>query len=169
MADIIIIAGSNNKNLELSNQFQKVLKDNRVLSKILDLVSLDIPLYTPLEESKGVPEKVYEYVKLFDQAKGFIFVIPEYNGGIPPVVTSMIAWISRSGDPDWRKSFNSKPTAIASFSGSGGIQALVSLRTQLSYVGMNVIGRQVRGTYKDEVNKNDVIAVANILIQSIER
>ncbi len=167
MSDIVIIAGSSNKNLDHSNQFHKCLEKMNVSSEVINLVSLEIPLYTTLEESKGIPEKVYELVKQFNQAKGFVFVIPEYNGGVPPVVTSMIAWISRGGGSDWRSSFNDKPVAIATFSGGGGVPALVSLRTQLSYIGMNVLGRQVRATFKEELNMDDLEGVSKALVRSI--
>jgi NAD(P)H-dependent FMN reductase len=167
MSDVIIISGSNNKNLELSKEFKQALEVNNIQSEVVNLVSLDIPLYTPPEELKGIPELVFEYVEKFDKAKGFVFVIPEYNGGVPPVVTSLIAWISRSGNQDWRACFNGKPAAIASFSGSGGFQALISLRTQLSYIGLNVIGRQVRATYKEEVKESDIEAVTKLLSKGL--
>lgn len=166
MSKIIIIAGSNNKNLEVANDFEKYFTENDVESEVLDLVSLNIPLYTPVEESNGIPEKVFIYKEMFDKAEGFVFVIPEYNGGVPPVVTSLIAWISRSGDQDWRKSFNGKPAALASFSGNGGIQVLISLRSQLSYIGLNTIGRQVRATYKEELKISDVEAVGDLLLNA---
>jgi len=57
---------------------------------------------------------------------------------------------------------------MASFSGSGGIQVLISLRTQLSYIGMNVIGRQVRGTFKEEVKSTDIEAVCNALVSNLK-
>jgi NAD(P)H-dependent FMN reductase len=166
MSKIVIIAGSNNRNLELSREFQKYFEQNNVASAILDLVSLNLPLYTPAEESKGIPEEVHKYKKILEVATGFVFSIPEYNGGIPPVVTNMLAWVSRSGDKDWRSCFNGKPAALASFSGSGGIQALASLRNQLSYIGMNTIGRQVRATFKQELNLQDVEAVGQLLLKS---
>ena len=169
MSDIVIIAGSNNKNLELAKEFEKHFSTKSINSTVLDLVSLELPLYTPAEEAKGIPEAVFKYKELMDSAKGFVFVVPEYNGGVPPVVTNLIAWISRSGDQNWRSSFNAKPAGIASFSGSGGIQALVSLRTQLSYIGLNVIGRQVRATYKEELNSTDVEAVGELLIDGITK
>ena len=167
MSKIVIIAGSNNKNLEVANEFEKYFSDNDVQSEVIDLVSLNIPLYTPVEESNGIPEKVLKYKEIFDKAEGFVFALPEYNGGVPPVVTSLIAWISRSGDDNWRNSFNGKPAALASFSGSGGIQALISLRTQLSYIGLNTIGRQVRATYKEELKISDVEAVADLLKRNL--
>ncbi|MBC76039.1 MAG: NADPH-dependent FMN reductase [Halobacteriovoraceae bacterium] len=167
MSDVVILAGSNNKNLELANEFEKHFTAKSVKSTVLDLVSLNLPLYTPTEEVRGIPKAVLQYKELMDNAKGFVFVVPEYNGGVPPVVTNFIAWISRSGDQDWRSTFNAKPAGIASFSGSGGVQALVSLRTQLSYIGLNVIGRQVRATFKEGLNSADLEGVGDLLIEGI--
>tara|TARA_Y100000780_G_scaffold226709_1_gene241281 strand:+ start:107246 stop:107755 length:510 start_codon:yes stop_codon:yes gene_type:complete len=168
VSKIIIIAGSNNKNLEVANEFKKNLASKDVESEVLDLVSLNLPLYTPAAELEGIPLDIAKYKKIIDNAQGFIFSIPEYNGGVPPVVTNFIAWISRSGDLNWRESFNGKPAALSSFSGSGGIQALVALRTQLSYIGLNTIGRQVRATYKENLNLEDVNAVSDLLIQGMK-
>ncbi len=168
MKKVLIIAGSNNKNLELAGEFNKTLSTKGVQTQVLDLVSLNLPLYTPIAESQGIPSEVLKYKNLIDEASGFVFVIPEYNGGLPPVVTNFIAWISRSGDQNWRGSFNGKPAGLASFSGSGGVQALVSLRTQLSYIGINTIGRQVVVTYRQELNMEDVEGVSNLLIEGIK-
>lgn len=167
MSKIVILAGSNGKNLEVAKEFENYLGKREVESIVVDIVSLGIPLYTPVEELRGVPEVIREYRELFRSAAGFVFVTPEYNGGVPPSVTNLIAWVSRSGGEDWRQVFNGKPAALASFSGSGGIQALISLRTQLSYIGLNTIGRQVRATYKEELKLSDVEAVSNLLLKSV--
>lgn len=168
MSKIVVIAGSNNKNLEVAKEFEKSLTKRGAEVQVLDLVSLDLPLYTPKGEAKGIPAEFQRYKEIINGASGLVFSIPEYNGGVPPAVTSFIAWISRSGDENWRSAFNGKPAALASFSGSGGIQALISLRTQLSYIGLNTIGRQVRATYKEELNVDDVDAVSELLIKSIK-
>jgi chromate reductase len=166
MSRIVILAGSNGKNLEVAKEFEKYLHKKETESVVVDIASLGLPLYTPLEEVRGGPESISDYRELFHSAAGFVFVTPEYNGGVPPSVTNLISWISRSGGDDWRQVFNGKPAALASFSGSGGIQALVSLRTQLSYIGLNTIGRQVRATYKEELKLSDVEAVSELLLKS---
>ena len=168
MSDIIIVAASNNKNLELANEFKKELDKLQTKNEILDLIQLGLPMYTPDEEAKGVPQKVHDIVKQFEAAKGFVFVTPEYNGSIPPVLNNLIAWISRSGDEDWRKSFNAKPVALGTFSGAGGVQALMFLRGQLAYIGADVIGRQVRATYQIELNRDDLEGVSALLAKSIK-
>ena len=50
---------------------------------------------------------------LYNKAESFVFVSPEYNGGVPPALTNIIAWVSRLGGKDWRKSFNGKAAALA--------------------------------------------------------
>ena len=167
MSKVVIIAGSNNKNLEVAKEFEKYLTSQQVEAQVLDLVSLNLPLYTPDAEANGIPVKVQEYKELLDDASGFVFTIPEYNGGVPPAVTNFISWISRSGDKNWRESFNGKPAALASYSGSGGVQALIALRFQLSYIGVNTIGRQVRATFKEELKLDDLVAVSNLLIKAL--
>lgn len=168
MKKVLIVAGSNNKNLELAGEFNRTLSARGVETQVLDLVSLNLPLYTPIAEAQGIPSEVLEYKKLIGEVSGFVFVVPEYNGGLPPVVTNFIAWISRSGDQNWRGAFNGKPAGLASFSGGGGIQALVSLRTQLSYIGMNTIGRQVVATYRQELNMEDVEGVSDLLVDGMK-
>ena len=67
--------------------------------------------------------------------------------------TSALAWLSVQ-EEDFRSLFNGRPIAIASFSGGGGMELLVSLRMQLSHLGAQVVGRQLMSNYakpaKDE-------------------
>ena len=67
---------------------------------------------------------------------------PEYNGSIPPVLTSAIAWLSVQGD-DFRTLFNGRPVAMATHSGGGGYTVLTALRLQLAHLGAHVVGRQL--------------------------
>jgi chromate reductase len=166
MSKIVIIAGSNNNNLKVANEFQNYFVEKNTESQIIDLVSLELPLYSSLEETRGFPEKILTYKQIISEAQGLVFIVPEYNGGVPPVVTNFIAWISRS-DKDWRACFNGKTAALASFSGSGGQLALTSLRNQLAYIGLNTIGRQLRATYKEDLNTDEVWAVGDLLLRSL--
>ena len=47
-SNLIIISASNGKNLELSNDFHKKSQELNISSEILDLTTLDIPLYLSL-------------------------------------------------------------------------------------------------------------------------
>ena len=69
-------------------------------------------------------------------------IAPEYNGSIPPVLSNAIAWLSVRDD--FRALFNDA-IAMATVSGSGGMELLVSLRIQLTHLGAQVVGRQLLG------------------------
>jgi chromate reductase len=165
MSDILVLASSNNKNLELANTFKDKINEQNVSVELIDLTTIDLPLYTPARHKEGAPDIIHDYIKKLDQAKGLVITAPEYNGGIPPVLTNFIAWISTSGDKDWRKCFNGKHVAIGSFSGSGGLHLLTELRMQLSYLGMNVIGRHIQAHFKKPVNEESVEGIVSQLIK----
>ncbi|WP_373480916.1 NADPH-dependent FMN reductase [Geminocystis sp.] len=140
---ISILVASNNHNLKLAQQLNQIVSDMGQNSQIIDLVEEDLPLYTPKFQAEyGIPEKIKLLAKTIIDTEGMIFVAPEYNGSIPPTLNNAIAWLSVSGD-DWRGCFNGKPAIIATYSGGGGQYVLLAMRNQLSYIGMNVIGRQI--------------------------
>jgi NAD(P)H-dependent FMN reductase len=72
----------------------------------------------------------------------WVICAPEYNGSIPPVLTSAIAWLSVQGD-DFRTLFNGRPVVIATHSGGGGQGVMTALRLQLAHLGAHVVGRQL--------------------------
>jgi chromate reductase, NAD(P)H dehydrogenase (quinone) len=140
---ISIIVASNNHNLALAYQLNKIVLDMQHTTQIIDLVEEDLPLYTPKFQAQyGIPEKVKLLAQTLINTEAMIFVAPEYNGGIPPTLNNAIAWLSVNGD-DWRGCFNGKPAIVATYSGGGGYYVLLAMRNQLSYIGMNVIGRQI--------------------------
>ena len=142
MKHITVIAGSNGKNLVLANQFKEHLEALGHKVSVLDLVALNLPLFSPAQYGKISGAQVIEPFKDSLNAERFVFVSPEYNGGNTPVLSNFIAWCSSSAK-DWRIHFNGKRAAIATFSGGDGFQALAMMRLQLSYIGMTVVGRQI--------------------------
>lgn len=153
---IQLIVGSNNQNLKLAKTIQDCLTATGHQSNLVDLVSLDLPLYTPTSDT-GTPDALTPLLPELHRASAFVFIAPEYNGGLPPVLTNFIAWVSRSGD-DWRAVFNGKTAAVASFSGTGQ-NILQMMRLQLAYIGLNVIGRQLLATFSKPINDESVDAV----------
>lgn len=143
MAKILIVTASEVKNLELAKKFQEQLKLLGNEASILQLVELNLPLYSSINEPKYDGKKLLgHWYDELHAANGFVFLAPEYNGGLPPVFTNFLAWVSRSSK-DWRECFNSKAAAIGTFSGGGGQHVLIAMRLQLSFIGMNVLGRQL--------------------------
>jgi NAD(P)H-dependent FMN reductase len=164
---ISIIVASNNKNLALAKRLDTIAVDMGAKTKIIDLVGENLPLYTPKTQAEsGIPAKIKQLTETLTYSEGMIFVAPEYNGGIPPSLTSAIAWLSVSGD-DWRGCFNKKPAALATYSGGGGQYVLLAIRSQLSYIGMNVVGRQIITNSHKELNVDAAKDVIGQLIKSI--
>lgn len=143
MTKISVISASGVKNLELAHKFEAQLKALGAEVSLLNLMALDLPLYTSEADSKHDAKALLgPWFDTLHGTQGFVFLAPEYNGGIPPLLTNFLAWVSRSSK-DWRTCFNEKPAVIGTFSGGGSGHVLNAMRMQFSYIGMNVLGRQV--------------------------
>ena len=163
--DLIIITASAGKNLELSKKFQEKSNQLKITSEILDLTTIDIPLFNPRIHSKeNIPSEIIEIKEKLFKKEQWIICAPEYNGSIPPILSNLIAWLSISGD-DFRKLFNGQPIAIATFSGGVGIELLTSLRIQLVHLGSQVLGRQLNSSYSKPADMNTIEDIIQRLIQ----
>ena len=163
--DLIIISASCGKNLELSRKFQEKSNELNINSEILDLTTLDIPLFNPRIHTKDdIPIAIIKIKEnLFTTAK-WIICAPEYNGSIPPILSNFIAWLSISGD-DFRNLFNGQPIAIATFSGGIGLELLTSLRIQLVHLGSQVLGRQLFASYNKPIDEKTIEDIIHKLLQ----
>ncbi len=130
-------------------------------SEMLDLTECGLPLYTPKAEAAGTPESFEAIEAQFKRARGFVFCAPEYNGSIPPALTSAVAWLSVSGS-DFRSLFNGKPVGLATHSGGGGQKVLVAMRLQFSHLGANVLGRELHTNRNKPLNED---STRNLLTQ----
>src|SRR5690606_11839029 len=101
---------------------------------------------------------------VIEKAHGFVFIAPEYNGSTPPVFNNFLAWLSRSSK-EWRYFLNGKPAALATFSGGGGFNVLLAMRTQLAFIGMNVLGRQVLTHSNKALDDKTLESVTNELLK----
>lgn len=162
---IVIFSASEVKNLELAESFKKCLEHQNVETTIINLVDLELPLYSSRTESlyKG-EELLSKQLPVISQAQAFIFIAPEYNGSTPPVFNNFLAWLSRSSK-DWREYLNGKPAAIATFSGGGGFNVLLAMRTQLSFVGMNVLGRQILTHSNKALDEKSLLTITQELVK----
>ncbi|TDJ08100.1 MAG: NADPH-dependent oxidoreductase [Deltaproteobacteria bacterium] len=146
--------------MELAKKFQEYLGEK---AEIMDLVALELPLYSSITEG-NLPGKVKDLTQKLIASKAMVFVAPEYNGLIPPVLNNAIAWVSRTGD-NWRLAFNDKSAVIATHSGGGGAHVLIAMRQQLSYLGMNVIGRQILTNFGKPLNTDSMASVLDQLVK----
>ena len=87
--DLIIITASCGKNLELSEKFLEKSNELKIISEILDLTTLDIPLFNPRIHSKeNIPNEIKELkIKLLN-----IELTPNEQIIIP----NSLAWLDAS-------------------------------------------------------------------------
>ncbi len=159
-SNLLVITASNGENLKLANRFVHIATELGSTAELLDLTALDLPLYNPrTHQEKGIPPLIQNLSQQMSAIPYWVVCAPEYNGSIPPVFTSTLAWLSVQGD-DFRTLFNGRPIAMASFSGGGGMELLLSLRIQLTHLGAQVVGRQLMSNhqkpFKDE-SINDLL------------
>lgn len=154
--DVLVIAASNGQNLQLAQRFAAAARTQGQSAEVLDLIALDLPLFTPRAQAAGVPTVVTALQARLSASPRWVICTPEYNGSIPPVLTSAIAWLSVQGD-DFRALFNARPVALATHSGGNGHGVLTALRLQLAYLGAHVVGRQLVSN-RTQPAKDDSIA-----------
>ena len=140
--DLLVIAASNGENLKLAQRFASQASALDQTAEVLDLTTVDLPLFTPRRQQQASPEAVAPMEQQLMASPRWVICAPEYNGSIPPSLTNAIAWLSVQGN-DFRALFNGRPVAMATFSGGGGMELLLSLRIQLTHLGAQVVGRQL--------------------------
>ncbi|MDO9361666.1 MAG: NAD(P)H-dependent oxidoreductase [Sphingopyxis sp.] len=114
----------------------------------VDLADFDLPLYSAALEANAFPADALKLKALFAAQDGLLFVSPEYNGSLPPLLKNAIDWASRpTGDESLiaLTAYRGKAAAImsASLSPFGGLRGLMHLRQILSTIQMLVIPEQV--------------------------
>ena len=151
-SDVLVITASNGENLKLAQRFVEMAGSLGQSVDLLDLTTIDLPLFTPRAQEQVTPEAIAPLEAQLKAAPRWVICAPEYNGSIPPCLTNAIAWLSVQGD-DFRAPFNSRPIAIATFSGCGGMELLPSLRIQPTHLGAEVVG--LRGLTNPPTPRND--------------
>ena len=94
---IKIISATSGNNLKLAKALEAVVKELGGEVSIINLEELNLPLYTPPLEKEGMPEKAAWLTSELTNSKGTVWLAPEYNGSLPPVVCNAVAWVSRAG------------------------------------------------------------------------
>ena len=162
--DLLVIAASNGENLQLAQRFGAAAAARDACAEILDLTLVDLPLFTPRSKGETVPSGLKSLEQQLSNAPRWVICAPEYNGSIPPVLTNAIAWLSVQGS-DFRALFNGRPIAIATVSGSGGMELLMSLRIQLVHLGAQVVGRQLQSNKAKPPTQSTIDDLVNRLLQ----
>lgn len=151
MASIAVIVGSTRAgsyNRALGELAATSLEAQGASVTRVDLAAFDLPLYSAALEADDFPPDALKLKALFAAQDGLLFVSPEYNGSLPPLLKNAIDWASRpTGDesPIALTAYRGKAAAImsASVSPFGGLRGLMHLRQILSTIQMLVIPEQV--------------------------
>ena len=164
---LLIITASNGENLKLAERFLVEARKLNYSCELLDLTQPenDLPLFNPRQNSQDkAPANLGSINLQMKSHSHWIICAPEYNGSIPPILTNAIAWLSVQGN-NFRSLFNERPIAIASFSGGGCMELLLSMRIQLTHLGALVLGRQLATNKSKVAEDKSINAILNQLLQ----
>jgi NAD(P)H-dependent FMN reductase len=121
----------------------------------ISLGDFPLPIYDgDLQTRSGVPKNAVNLKRMIGAHHGVLFVTPEYNSSVPPLLKNTIDWITRVQDaPEARgQVFRERPFAIAAASENrlGGTRALAALRLILSACHATVIPNQLALSFADQ-------------------
>src|SRR3990167_7073087 len=151
MTSIAVVVGSTREgsfNRRLGELAAASLETQGASVTRVDLSAFDLPLYSAAREANDFPPDALKLKALFAAQDGLLFVSPEYNCSLPPLLKNAIDWASRpTGDESLvaLTAYRGKAAAImsASISPFGGLRGLMHLRQILSTIQMLVIHEQV--------------------------
>ncbi|MFC5069472.1 NADPH-dependent FMN reductase [Flaviflagellibacter deserti] len=134
-----VVVGSAHRgsiNQKVATALEK-LADGQVRFKQIQID--DLPMFSQDLEG-AVPESVERLRREVKGVDGLLFVTPEYNRSLPPLLTNAIAWASR---PYGHNVWAGKPAAImgASIGPIRTANAQAHLKTILGYLDVRLIGQ----------------------------
>jgi len=159
---LLIITASHLKNLVLAEKVAAAATAMGIDNRVLDLTSLDIPLYSSRQHEAGPGQDYQQLQSAMTAASALWVCAAEYNGGVPPTLGSALAWLSTECD-DFREMFTGLPIALATHSGGGGQKVLTTMRTQFAHLGSTVLGRELASSDSKEVNPDSIAAMLTAL------
>jgi len=112
----------------------------------IDMREYPLPPYDGDLDGENRPADVFELMRRFREADGYLIAMPEYNGSMPGPLKNLLDWVSRSSqEHPTNASFRDKIAAICSTSPgrNGGIRGMRHLRDTLSDMGSWVVPRLV--------------------------
>jgi NAD(P)H-dependent FMN reductase len=121
----------------------------------LSLGDYALPIYDgDFEVKSGVPKNAVNLKRMIGSHHGVVFVTPEYNSSLPPLLKNAIDWVMRVEDRGETQGqvFRERAFAIASASEGrlGGSRCLAALRLILSGCRATVIPNQLALSFADK-------------------
>ena len=160
MKNLLIISSTKNSNFQLSQEIKGFFdKRGSITSSVISLEEFDLPLFKPsLEESfkknNSFPVDIEHLKNKILSSDALIWCSPEYNGGVSPILTNVIAWISRATE-DWKDGFKDKHSLICTSSGGNGLNFIKGFSLQLNYLGSHVMEESIVKTRKKGLNESE--------------
>lgn len=105
MKTALTLSGSIRKgseNSKLALHLGRKLREAGVSVTDLDLADFDMPIFNEDLEPDNVPEAAGRLAELWREADIVFIATPEYNGGLPPLLVNMLAWLSRQKPSPFR-------------------------------------------------------------------
>jgi NAD(P)H-dependent FMN reductase len=145
--------GSHNARLAAAAAYQFAQAGAEVTR--ISLGDFPLPIYDgDLQTKSGVPKNAINLKRMIGVHHGVLFVTPEYNSSVPPLVKNTIDWVTRVQDAQETRGqvFRNRVFAIAAASESrvGGTRALAALRLILSACHATVIPNQLALSFAGE-------------------
>jgi len=161
---ILIISATNDKNLVLAKELDNIISKMNVQTGLLCIQDLGLPLF---DFKKVVNEDtINDLIDKLQQSSGFIICAPEYNGGVPPVLSNAITWISVKSK-HWRDAFNGKFALIGTHSGGDGNRFITAFKSQLEYMGTNVLARTIVVSNDNTLDKKSATKIIKSFVDII--
>ncbi|MDI1244156.1 MAG: NAD(P)H-dependent oxidoreductase [Rhodoferax sp.] len=134
---LLIFAGSTRAqsfNRQLAKVAAKMARQAGAEVTLLELSSLDIPMYNADLEANGTPPDVIRLKEIMYQHPAWVICSPEYNGSYTALLKNTLDWASSpvKSDPNWQqgtKAFTGKVVGLLSASPGalGGLRSLSHL------------------------------------------
>ena len=164
MKKILIISATNDKNLVLAKELDNIISNMSIQTELLSIQDLGLPLF---DFEKVLNNNVIDdLTDKLQKSSGFVICAPEYNGGVPPVLSNAIIWISVKSK-HWRDVFNGKFALIATHSGGDGSRFITAFRSQLEYMGTNVLARTIAVSSKHPLDKKSATKIIKSFVDII--
>ena len=143
MPTVALIAGSTRSgsvNRRLARAIALRLEDeDGVRADVVDLSDYPMPIYDGDDEAAhGVPDSAIRLAERLSRADAVVFISPEYNASLTPLLKNTIDWLSRDVAPH-RPFDRVFALAAASPGGLGGIRMLSHMRDILVSIGAREI------------------------------
>ena len=139
MRKVLIVVGSVRKESINQKLAENLIRIGDKLASFSIAPIHDLPMYCQ-DDDASVPAPVLRFKESIASADGILFVTPEYNRSVPPLLKNAVDWGSR---PWGQNTWAGKPAALAGISiGSVGTAvAQAHLRSSLTMLGMALMGQ----------------------------